>query len=244
MEEELADPTEEDSPSETDSEAQEDWISELLVRMQHAAVLQEDEAHAEEGEAPLDTTGLEQEQDRPPVEECLNVAVLPDAETDQLLQGEDVAVDRGAEGAEGARADEAAIPMPEPGPAAAEERPPREKADLVVDLPGGKITYYPKKDIMVATCSHPGHGSCVLTRSCLAGRRRAQGRPAGFLAAWLAVGQDLTSKQQHWDKAHWPSRDLRQRHRELLGEDPTGALLLDQERGLEPGEEGEPDLIP
>ena len=119
----------------------------------------------------------------------------------------------------------------------------RDKAQVVVQVLGGKVTLY-KQGLFTATCDNPAHGRCVMSRTASAGRKKQQGRPIGFLVSWLAVGQGLTSKAAHWDKANWPSREARCQARDEVSDLPGGQELLDGERAQEPGEEGEPDDIP
>ena len=76
------------------------------------------------------------------------------------------------------------------------------------------------------------------------GRKRAQGRPLGVLASWLAMGPHVETKADHWNKDLWPSRQQRVEAREALAETPGGDVLLEQERPQEAGEEAEPDERP
>ena len=50
-------------------------------------------------------------------------------------------------------------------------------ADVTLELPGGRITFY-RQGLFTATCTS-GHGRCVMTRSAVGGRRPCQGRPLG-----------------------------------------------------------------
>ena len=50
---------------------------------------------------------------------------------------------------------------------------------------GSKIVYYANTQQFEATCCCDGHGLCRKTRTSRPGRRSAQGRPLGFLVAWL-----------------------------------------------------------
>ena len=137
--------------------------------------------------------------------------------------------------------------QPEEEPPAMPAHPPpqlRVRSDLVCEVPGGRIMYYHTKNLFTATCSQPGHGQCVLTRSAGAGRRAAQGRPLGLLASWLAAGARHATKAEHWDRSQWPSHEQRSTHRDLLAENPLGLQLLQEERPQEAGEAAEPDDVP
>jgi hypothetical protein len=97
----------------------------------------------------------------------------------------------------------------------------------------------------MAVCNNPLHGSqCVISRSSFAGHKRSQGRPLGFLVAWLNLGQDLDSRESHWDKAGWPSQEVRMQHRCVLESLPGGQDILSFERELRDGEDIEPVDIP
>ena len=49
----------------------------------------------------------------------------------------------------------------------------------------GQLRYDTRLHILSAHCRCDNHGTCRLNRSCRVGRREAQGRPLGFLLAWL-----------------------------------------------------------
>ena len=119
----------------------------------------------------------------------------------------------------------------------------RTRAEIVAEVPGGRLTYY-GRGFFTATCDNAMHGKCIKTCSAFAGRKRAQGRPLGFLSAWLSCGSDLPSKAAHWDRSNWPDFATRCEHRDMLAEVPGGPDLLAQERPMEPGEAAEPDGLP
>ena len=120
----------------------------------------------------------------------------------------------------------------------------RERAEIVVEVPGGKLTYYHKGEFFTATCNNLAHGKCILTRTSRAGKRSAQGRPLGLLMGWLALGQDSDSKAAHFDRSRWPNHQARTDARERLSEMPGAEGLFAEERPQEPGEVGEPDQLP
>ena len=74
--------------------------------------------------------------------------------------------------------------------------PPRthEPAEVVLEVPGGKITSY-RQGYFTAQCMAAHHGWCVLTRSAQPARQRAQGRPLGLLMCWLGQGHGLPQEQ-------------------------------------------------
>ena len=120
----------------------------------------------------------------------------------------------------------------------------RLRAECVVTVPGGAISYYGLKDVFQATCSNRKHGRCVLTRRGGAGARASQGRPLGLLSAWLSLGEAFETKQEHWDRTLWPDAELRAHHRDLLSLQPLGATLLNFERVQREDEGPEPEECP
>lgn len=155
------------------------------------------------------------------------------------------------------RAVEQMPPPPAPPSDPAVARPPRASPDMhegargraavTVHMPGGCIAFYESKRIFQATCDNKAHGQCKLTRTCnsqAAGSHGAPrgGRPVGFLAAWLAHGEHLGSKADHWERAAMEStRQERLELRQRLGDIPSGRLLLSFERTLHEGEPEEHD---
>ena len=129
-----------------------------------------------------------------------------------------------------------------PSPLASEAASARDRAEVVVTVPQGKITFY-HQGFFTARCMIPGHTGCVLTRSAMAGRRPAQGRPCGLLLSWLEFGEGLPTKADHWSKNLWPNQATRLEARERLATLPGGQDLLDRERPQEPGEALEPDQL-
>ena len=136
----------------------------------------------------------------------------------------------------------APVPPPAPRPAGRVDAG-RLKAECVVTVPGGTISYYALKGIFQATCSNRSHGRCVLTRSSAPGSRPSQGRPLGFLMAWLSLGEVFLNKQEHWDRTLWPDAELRAHHRELLHRHPLGPSLLAFEREQREDEGSEPEEL-
>ena len=120
----------------------------------------------------------------------------------------------------------------------------RARAEIYADVPGGKITYYSTKSFYSGTCSNVAHGRCVVSRSAEPGRRACQGRPLGFITAWLQQGETLATRAEHWNRTTWPSHAQRARAREDLTQWSGGAELLLFERPLRPDEATEPEECP
>ena len=143
----------------------------------------------------------------------------------------------------------AALPKPAgpPPPPKAAGLAPRPAAGLRVPatattlVPGGKLTWY-RQGYFTAMCDL--HHRCVMTRTSSAGRRPGQGRPLGFLTAWLAAAATHHSKEEHFLKDHYPTLAERQAARASLRDRDGGADLLEQERPLRAGEEKEPEVFP
>ena len=77
----------------------------------------------------------------------------------------------------------------------------------VLFVTGGKLTFYTgaRDTNLVAECGHICHGRCVKTKTMKGPAahlvsKKGQGRPAGYLAAWLAKGLSpgCDSKVKHW----------------------------------------------
>ena len=121
----------------------------------------------------------------------------------------------------------------------------REKSEHSVTVPGGKVAYYHKGKFFQASCSNPAHvPKCVLSRSAEGGRKPSQGRPLGFLVAWLCQGVELPDKATHWNREAWPDHDARLACRQGLPLVEGGVDLLLCERERREGEGEEPEAIP
>ena len=94
---------------------------------------------------------------------------------------------------------------------------------------------------MYAVCPIAEHGVCIKTRTCRPGRQRGQGRPAGFLAAWLKAGSSCATHAEHM-KVALSFDDRRAARTELYLAD-RGADLLAYERPKLDGEDSEPEVI-
>lgn len=138
----------------------------------------------------------------------------------------------------------------QPQPGAADSGPQevgrRGRSALTFIVPGGMVAFYENKQVFQATCDNAAHGMCKLTRTCrgtASGSSRA-GRPVAFLAAWLANGQTLATKEDHWRREVLDS-SLEQRRslRERFKQSPDGLRLLSFERPAGPGEPEEPENL-
>ena len=74
------------------------------------------------------------------------------------------------------------------------------RCDDVLQYAGGELRFYTKNLRVVAYC--PWHLQCVRTRSVrrpppTGKKQRGQGRPLGFLAAWLELGATLDADQHN-----------------------------------------------
>jgi hypothetical protein len=122
----------------------------------------------------------------------------------------------------------------------------RDRAAHVVFVDGGRLAFYGgKQHNATAQCNNPSHGKCVLTRKMTSGRKPGQGRPLGLLAAWLASGAEMSSKEEHWALPAWPTLAARKTARAALKalDTPDVRGLLASERAQLSGEESEPDEI-
>jgi hypothetical protein len=118
--------------------------------------------------------------------------------------------------------------------------------ELVVLLPHGTITFYQKKNTFVADCVlHGKKPKCCRTRTANASDRGgAQGRPLGFLCAYLMHhgGPDVEAPADHYELASGISFEERVAARCALNALPGAGFLLDKERHQRPGEGPEPEL--
>lgn len=141
---------------------------------------------------------------------------------------------------------EDAIPPPPPAHAVPRERVQRHGLALFGNghlLQEGAIRYNSGNHELYAMCTVEAHGRCILTRTCRSGRRVWQGRPLGFLAAWIAAGPRFPNKSTHL--RHVPAFSERRSARRGLADDrqdsATLAAYLRYERDRHEGEESEPE---
>ena len=109
------------------------------------------------------------------------------------------------------------------------------------------IKYNPANDEFYAECRNPAHGKrCRSTRSAHEGRKRAQGRPLGFLAAWVLQAMDFPTAQAHQRNCK-PSQADRSRARHALdkvGQQPLLHEFQGKERPPRAGKSSEPENVP
>lgn len=111
---------------------------------------------------------------------------------------------------------------------------------MTIAVGRGKIKYYENKGF-VAVCKD--HEKCVRCRTANpdAKQRRAQGRPLGYLLAFLLWERDPDTpdtKAGHF--SYKPSYEDRVRAREMFCDNPVFAPLFRLERERRPGEPAEP----
>ena len=108
----------------------------------------------------------------------------------------------------------------------------------------GKLTLtesFGRKEVY-ATCRAPGHGSCIKTKTAKPGPKIGQGRPLGYLAAWLKAGPSFVgSKADHMK--YIPSFDERRAARRGVAHIPGVRTLFEAERVPEGDEGSEPDVL-
>eukprot|EP00971_Amphidinium_carterae_P174033 3449492-Amphidinium_carterae.4 len=122
---------------------------------------------------------------------------------------------------------------------------PSDKATATLEVEGGRISYYAKKESFEAVCKNKAHSKCVLTRTAKGRRRKGRdglygGRPVAFMTLWLSR-HECATKQEHWSTEQnmftWTERHA---CRELLGVMPDAQALMCYEREPEPNEGSEP----
>ena len=117
-----------------------------------------------------------------------------------------------------------------------------------LDVPGGAITWYMSSNLCYAYCDHEDHGgrnACRKVRTMNPGRKMGQGKPLGFLLAWLWAGHEpecraagIHSRETHF--SHCPSLEQRAGARVYLQGLPAGIVLLQKEGGNPNGDLPEP----
>lgn len=139
---------------------------------------------------------------------------------------------------------------PPPPPAADQPAGVRGAATVTFLCPGGSVSFYPSKGSFQAICEHPGHNRCVLTRTCKSHGFTPDGlpkggRPIGFLVAWLAAGETMGTKAEHWSPAALrQDAGARAAMRRAVAESGVaGRLLLSCERPAVDGEPAEPPTL-
>ena len=135
---------------------------------------------------------------------------------------------------------------------AAAPAPPRGRkpAASTFFVPGGKLVGYATGNIIVAECSCAAHGKCIKEKTVNPSNwrsRERQGRPIGYLGAWLAKGLHNDTKADHWREAMEPTLADRNAFRAWLKTHSDNADvvgLLGFERAKRDDEESEPEHVP
>ena len=124
----------------------------------------------------------------------------------------------------------------------------------VLYVEGGKVTYYETaaRSFFVAECSNKKHGRCVRTKTAIGymadipRSRKGQGRPLGYLCAWLRKGPSLGSKAKHWEAGEEPTRAeriaARNKLKGLVSADAAGLLAAEWPRTAD--SDSEPEVVP
>lgn len=125
------------------------------------------------------------------------------------------------------------------------EGPSRRPADEYFSVPGGEIRFYSRTGRFVGHCENVAHGrQCRREKLSSSGRNRPQGRPLGYLMAWLAQGDAHASQRDHMQGGAKISLAERQAGREALRGINGSQFLFDAERPRRQGEGEEPDECP
>lgn len=107
-----------------------------------------------------------------------------------------------------------------------------------------RITEIGDRRELYATCPCSAkHGVCIKTRTANAGRRKGQGRPLGYLGAWLqaAARGDMATKADHMK--FMPSLAERRMARAAIARLPEAQRFFDFERSRGEDEASEPEEI-
>ena len=112
---------------------------------------------------------------------------------------------------------------------------------ITVDVPGGELSFYRGRQVMIAQCRRLGHTSeCKRERTVRPGRRPGQGRPVGFLLAWLASGEHEVDKAGHLSHKHFEHAERADCRRDFLDGGAEAQELASHERAPVEGEGQEP----
>ena len=105
----------------------------------------------------------------------------------------------------------------------------------------GFLSYNARSNVLTARCALD-HGDCRKQRTCKgADRVSSQGRPIGFLTAWLLDGSSFPDSKSHvHQSAAGQALANRTRGRELFMSHPGSQLFARHERAQRPGEPVEP----
>jgi hypothetical protein len=123
----------------------------------------------------------------------------------------------------------------------------REVTEDIFEVPGGDLRYNVRTNTIVAHCKFEVHGDCRKNRTCSGGRvggLGGQGRPIGFLMAWLQRQDQHECRQTH---VHVPANLVthadRVAGRHLFMTLPGAQEFSQHERAKRPDEPDEPIVI-
>ncbi|CAE7236522.1 unnamed protein product [Symbiodinium sp. CCMP2456] len=108
-----------------------------------------------------------------------------------------------------------------------------------VDVAGGRLVYYGESQDLKVFCTNAGHLNCEKKRTVKPGGRKGQGRPIGFLLAWLAAADSFEDASKHVHKCK-PTLAQRTEAREKFKTVNGWQALADKERKCGEGEPEEP----
>ena len=100
-----------------------------------------------------------------------------------------------------------------------------------------------KEFFAICPCDHHAP-DCRRYRTSHGGRKVAQGRPLGLLAAWLHAGCQPAIADRDDHKSFQPTREQRLAGRALVKADPNADLFLAFERPRREGDDSEPEGLP
>jgi hypothetical protein len=104
----------------------------------------------------------------------------------------------------------------------------------------GSIVWYRSSGDFYAYCKRPGHERCRKNKTSHKGSKPGQGRPLGFLGAWLLSASLYTDRDLHFHDFVCDF-EMRRESRDMLKDCPGYAVLAAQERPAEDDEGSEPD---
>ncbi|CAE7234861.1 unnamed protein product [Symbiodinium sp. KB8] len=113
-----------------------------------------------------------------------------------------------------------------------------------LDVTGGRLVYYAESQDLKVFCTNAGHLNCEKKRTVKPGGRKGQGRPIGFLLAWLACADSFEDARKHVHNCK-PTLAQRKEARENFKTVSGWQALADKERErrVEEGEPEEPPLF-
>jgi len=112
--------------------------------------------------------------------------------------------------------------------------------------PAGSIVWYKSHNDFYARCDDPRHRgggpACRKVRTAAPGTKAGQGRPCGWLAAWLLGHMEYEDREAHFRLCD-PDLEMRLYARGVLQASEAGRLLLACERPKADDESSEPEVL-